>query len=147
MTDVEILEKVIYKAIDNGFLVPKDVFNFVVCVYEDLSSNIIWDFYQEISPDSEYYEDLHEKDNKFTCEPFCCGTNKDKLYSLNDIIYNHDFAKAFWGEDIVCLNCGKPCKPYEHCCNDNNETLKAWEYHLREMVIQENPIKYLEKFL
>ena len=25
------------------------------------------------------------------------------------IIFSHDFAKAFWGEELTCLFCGKKC--------------------------------------
>ena len=42
-----------------------------------------------------------------------------------DIIFSHDFAKAFWGEDI----------------------LEIWQYHLQQMVLELQPLKYLERFL
>ena len=40
------------------------------------------------------------------------------------IVYRHDFAKAFWEDHIV-----------------------TWNNHLQTMVLEEEPIKYLEKFL
>lgn len=40
---------------------------------------------------------------------------------LYEVLYNHDFAKAFWGE--------------------------KWIYYLREMVKYKEPLKCLEKFL
>lgn len=43
------------------------------------------------------------------------------------VIFNHSFAKAFW-------------KP------EKNE-LPMWDYHLQQMVIEEEPLKYLEQFL
>lgn len=47
------------------------------------------------------------------------------------IIFGHDFAKAFWGcEDVV-----------------DRYTMEAWEYHLQQMILEENPLTYLEKFL
>lgn len=56
------------------------------------------------------------------------------------IIFQHEFAKAFWGEeyqhdtvqeDIDCIESGLP----------------AWQYHLQQMVICEEPLKYLKRFL
>ena len=50
-------------------------------------------------------------------------------------IFSHDFAKAFWGEEdysdgkIVIAN------------------LKAWQYHLQQMVRETEPLKYLERFI
>ena len=51
------------------------------------------------------------------------------------IIFSHDFAKAFFGE-----------KGYGVSSTDGNH-LNNWQYHLREMVLEEKPLKYLEKFL
>ncbi len=59
------------------------------------------------------------------------------------IIFSHSFAKAFWGEKRV---------------NDEGEEvlwrkdgietcLFAWEYRLQQMVLEKQPLKYLEKFL
>jgi len=54
--------------------------------------------------------------------------------SLEELIFDHDFAKAFWGEEI------------HHGHGFNNETTN-WQYHLQQMVLEEEPLKYLEKFL
>ena len=53
-----------------------------------------------------------------------------KLYYK--LIFSHDFAKAFWSTNNQLL----------HVENKN-----AWNYHLQQMVIEEEPLKYLEKFL
>ena len=51
------------------------------------------------------------------------------------LIYSHQFAKAFWGEKhYFLLDCGQ-----EHDTQ--------WEQHLIRMVLEENPIDYLRKFL
>jgi len=67
------------------------------------------------------------------------------------IIYSHDFAKAFWGEEKLCGIC---LQPFD-CGYDHEENFESgeknyfiqWQYHLKEMVISENPIKYLEQFI
>ena len=71
------------------------------------------------------------------------------------IIFSHDFAKAFWGEEKNYSNCGLEVDGWEddesHCwCNVHEETkypIVAWQYHLQQMVLEEEPIKYLEKFI
>ena len=45
------------------------------------------------------------------------------------IIFSHDFAKEFWGEK-EWLN-----------------GMSAWANHLQQMVLEEQPLKYIEKFL
>lgn len=49
------------------------------------------------------------------------------------IIFNHDFAKALWGEEIA----HRETEPFEY-----SET-EAWKYHLQQMVIADDPIAYL----
>lgn len=53
--------------------------------------------------------------------------------SLYDIIFSHLFAKAFWKE--------------EDEDEYNIEYGHDWKYHLQEMVLEENPLQYLAKFL
>lgn len=62
--------------------------------------------------------------------------------SLPVYIYNHDFAKALWGEDIVTgLDKDEPL-PLE--LDDMLRLqLPAWQFYLRQMVIADDPIKYL----
>lgn len=54
------------------------------------------------------------------------------------LIYNHDFAKALWGEEIVTIDPQR-----------NNQYIIAksyrWHYHLQQMVIADDPIEYLGK--
>jgi len=66
-------------------------------------------------------------------------------YSL---IFDKDFAKAFWGEDIINID-------FKQTIKDKNykkvQTIilqdKAWRFHVSEMVKCEEPLKYLAKFL
>lgn len=50
-----------------------------------------------------------------------------------DIIFSHDFAKAFWGEEMLL--------------KFNTEHPVAWQYHLQQMVLCDAPISYLKKFI
>jgi len=47
------------------------------------------------------------------------------------IIFSHDFAKAFWGKEYRGSSFG----------------IKNWEHNLQQMVIEKEPLKYLEKFI
>lgn len=83
------------------------------------------------------------------------------MENVNKVVFSHDFAKAFWGEELLCYDCGEKVKPpmeimganvqigTGQCdCSrqfENNEP--ASEYHLQQMVVRENRIKYLEPFL
>ncbi len=60
-------------------------------------------------------------------------------YSNNDLliykyIFSHSFAKAFWGKE-------------QHISDEWWIYRENWEHHLEVMVLEQEPIKYLEKFL
>jgi len=70
------------------------------------------------------------------------------------IIFSHSFAKAFWGEELKLI------KNYLQKINfrimlwypDRHNhpyyvKTPAWQYHLQQMILEENPIAYLERFL
>ena len=60
------------------------------------------------------------------------------------IIFSHEFAKAFWGEEENYYIRGELTKDGQ----DWNDDLEpAWQYHLQQMVLEKEPIKYLEKFI
>ena len=76
----------------------------------------------------------------------------DNHYYL--IVFSHDFAKAFWGEGKVCENCGLGNKwstgiTYSECCQfwTSTKGKPNWQYHLQQMVLEEEPLKYLERFI
>lgn len=52
------------------------------------------------------------------------------LRNKANIIFSHGFAKAFWGEAI-----------------DFHSNKPQWQLVLRNMVLEEEPLKYLERFL
>ncbi len=53
------------------------------------------------------------------------------------VIFNHDFAKALWGEELVHGFKGNILAQV------NQFHQPAWMFHLQNMVVEENPIKYL----
>ena len=98
------------------------------------------------------------------------GDSQFKFY----IIFSHSFAKAIWGEKIkrriiICSN--QKCKsrenywwriddwedwkktPYCQECGqkvhieERLEKKENWRGHLQQMVLEEEPLKYIEKFL
>ena len=78
------------------------------------------------------------------------------LASINCVppcIYNHDFAKAFWGDEEFGWFSGyNEWSKFEKrdLREDSDLTelrLKEWQYHLQQLVLREEPLKYIEKYL
>ena len=107
MTNEQILKKAIEMAIKNGYNLGQD--------------------FKKIYIDNGYLYHKTEHMTEFISE------FEDRLYaSGEEIIFSHEFAKAFWG-----------IKPYQY----KGITLITWQYHLQQMVLEEKPIKYLKKFI
>ena len=64
--------------------------------------------------------------------------NVEEYSHIFEIIFSHDFAKAFWGEEDICEACG------DRSCQHSG---KGWKCHLQQMVLEKDPIKYLEEFI
>lgn len=132
MTNEEILNKVIQKAKDNGFNLQ--------------------DWYgKEFDVPLSYRVFEKECIEWLLAHPTSFG----KL-----LIFNKDFAKAFWREELCQLKESHKVKgmPIEKLMNGKSIPtnieeitmtieLPTWQHHLRLMVLEEEPIKYLEKFL
>ena len=58
--------------------------------------------------------------------------------AVEQIIFSHDFARAFWGEKDNYK---------QHRERKDIFVNKNWQYHLQQLVLEKDPIKYLEKFL
>lgn len=61
------------------------------------------------------------------------------------VCFSHDFAKAFWYEPALMAE-------YTLLIKKEDVVLKGlgielWQYHLSLMVLEENPIDYLRKFI
>lgn len=78
-------------------------------------------------------------------------------YCVYSTIFSHDFLKAFLGKERVCPVCGtveSDKEEIEHCKSahesESNVPFEwdiAWQYHGCKMFLEEEPLKYLEKFL
>lgn len=118
MTNQEILEKAITKAIKGGWTFPwgQEYFRPKLDVVDNP------DFGPSIWNHGEY-EDWDE-------------------VTWQEIIFSHDFAKSFFGTNEVCFNCGLEGK-HDPYCAERTSYDEAWKYHLREMVIYDDPLAYL----
>ncbi len=61
------------------------------------------------------------------------------------VIFQHDFAEALWGDEMVCSFCGKEaCKecPFYDSNNAVAET-HAYAYHLQQMILENDQLQYL----
>ena len=65
------------------------------------------------------------------------------------LFFNHDFAKAIWGEaGIHCTNCHTSMFVngsigYSECCERwCDSQIKYWEWHLQQAVISKDPLGY-----
>jgi hypothetical protein len=67
------------------------------------------------------------------------------------VIFDREFAKALWGDAVPDEAKGLPAATPSLWTYDNGMVPdfkgKYWEYHLQEMVVSEDPLKYLEENL
>lgn len=119
MTNEQILQKAIEKAMENGWdvwkLKTEEEFDWEIDRTVPISTRV-WTPFMQI-----YWKDFEQGN--------CYGANN------LEIIFSHDFAKAFW----------KPRDYAEEFNQKENGT--DWQYHLQQMVVEEEPLKYLEQFL
>lgn len=54
----------------------------------------------------------------------------DVYRSPEQLIYNHDFARALWGKEA----------PNNYC---KLTDVDMWQYHLQQMVVADDPVAYL----
>lgn len=110
MTNQQILKKAIHKAVEGGWDILGKAEAEGFTVREDAYGNayVAW----HPNPDS-----FREEDSVGVL-----------AQSWQEIIYNHDFAKALWGDGDGQTIGHEPAD---------------WQYHLQQMVIAPDPIKYL----
>lgn len=110
--------------------------------------------------DREILEKVLEKASENSAYTFLMPVTVDE-YTIYYTIFQHSFAKAFWGEEEVD-DVGRTLdQAWEEEWKDSGhftdlEDYKfdsdidfqiAWRYHLEKMVTMEEPLKYLEKYL
>lgn len=81
-----------------------------------------------------------------------CNPEIDCVMHVNGIIFDHDFAKALWGEETQFFGLGIfrklwNIKQARLCGEDTIPQEYEWEYRLQQMVLKREPLKYLSKFL
>lgn len=52
---------------------------------------------------------------------------------IKALLFDHDFCRAFFGEDMYY--------------DDAGYDMIRWQYYLQKMVLEEEPLKYIERFL
>lgn len=125
-TNQEILEKAIQKAIDGGFSFSQ--------IWSTLEP---WWKYEILGGD----EDIAFYSDTISPNPW--------RMNFSTLIFNHDFAKALWGEEKLsgALNDGTEFKDIMKnrvgLAGGCRLHMDAWEWHLMNMVIAKDPIKYL----
>lgn len=131
MISEEILKKAIEKAVENGYKLP-----FL------------------LSNDNNFKTILINIDTKTFCD------NSVLKFAINGLFFSQDFAKAFWGEEIKIFELEDICDGTDNFYGFGGKLIysyteggsikyegKSWKYHLQQMVLEEDPIKYLEQFL
>jgi len=118
LTDKEILERAIQKAIDGGWKFKVYLFEYEYPNFKQTwNGNII------------------------------VATNKNgKAVTINyfELMFDHDFAKALWGEELHHETFIVPKELSNRFAGTKDLDIKPiWQYHLQQMVISDNPIKYL----
>lgn len=112
MTRQQILEKAITKAIDNGYRA------------ENYTPKII------LKP----IKNIEIKGINFSFDAW------DDRWTLYGNIFDHDFAKALWGEEATY-----DMTHYVGSDGKYNMNVRpAWQYHLQQLVIADDVFKYLE---
>ena len=145
MKDKEVLQKAIEKAIKNGFVPNYKPFSWFPKDVKVSKQQII------------FLESKKPRLNNHSIEILLTFNNDslilDKIRSDENIIFSHDFAKAFWSSEDIS-NALTPQKNRFELHKDNGEKffvnskdIHAWQYHLQQMVLEENPIQYLKSFI
>lgn len=101
-------------------------------------------------------------------ERLASGEDFDTETVFRVLCFRHDFAKAFFGDggemtwvatntiDYICIDCGHtkknckighPPKEFKDGFHKGCKKGEVWKVYLQQMVLEEEPLKYLEQFL
>ena len=120
MSNAEILEKALEKAIDGGW-----------------NQQLVY-----------IHGNVKDKWLEFKKKVDICNTQLilgcDQYASIEEVIFNHNFAKALWGDSWKedCKTCGFTHYMYDKDQYDD-EQADPYIYHLQQMVISDDPLHYL----
>ena len=121
MSDKEILEKAIQKAIDGGWLT-------------------VW-----CGTMAGWRVEINQVTKKLFIVSSLLG-QEVAIVKPEEVIFNHDFAKALWKSPKKPKYIWQPKESglWEYDGGYMPDFIgEKWEYHLQQMVISDNPIKYL----
>lgn len=122
MSNQQILEKAIQQAIDGGWRPG----------WQDRRPVVRWG--------AQYAEDYDVGEGVMISGYHAKSNASMWFFPLKELIYDHDFAKALWGDGLVTFN--------TRLSNGHVQSWQAespaWQYHLQMMVIDADPIAYLE---
>ncbi len=84
---------------------------------------------------------------EFTLAEFVDGVFNEprEWFGIFEIVYSHNFAKALWGDKPV-IDRRVPTNPFADEDDHSMDIViikDAWKHHLQQMVIAEDPIRYL----
>ena len=143
MTDKEILKKAVEKAELNGY----------VFIYWNILNGLKYEYCSKIIECESYI-------NGGICDNGAPIDEMSEYFSVKEVIFSHEFAKAFFGEEPCQLKQTHKIQgmPIEKLVNGESVPtdieeiwmvieLPAWKHYLQKMVLEENPLKYLERFL
>lgn len=94
-----------------------------------------------------------EKASKNGCENLPFGiswVDYNEYFELEEwakvLIFSHNFAKAFWGKEMT-VSWPMLKRVSERISGYEERIIPLWQFHLQQMVLEKEPLKYLEKFL
>lgn len=75
------------------------------------------------------------------------------VFNITEMVFNHNFAKAFFGTHEICKSCGHTLKGEDwknNKCTGCESSLddgatEAWKKNLQELVLEEDLFEYLIK--
>lgn len=129
MTNKEILKKAIHKVIENGCIHYEQVLDYLP------TYRIQYNEHYSLIFDNRFAKAFWG--NKTYKTIFYCGIDHPCKYEkkANEIGYEN-------GGTSYCKKCNDFAKDYDTVIDN-----EGWRYHLQQMVLEEDPIKYLESFL
>jgi hypothetical protein len=80
-------------------------------------------------------------------------------FHINELFFNHNFARAFFGDYEVCANCGHKLKSADWKVNsctscggklvdcELTNTLEIWQSELKKLVLEKNVLDCLFKMI